>query len=186
MPTDIQSVEFQSDGLDDLSDDLLQQRIAAAIRAPLKDAHSNIHYGISIGGDNLLLQQDTYCELIDYCDVAKLPNTPRHFLGLCNVRGNLIPLYQLTCSSEAYRYIFIIGQKEQATALALHTLPLRCDLNKAQALSLEPAALSIIDRCSSACYRINGKLWHSLEPQQLFHILANNNSPYLDDSSEPL
>ena len=81
---------------DELSDELLQQKIAAAISAPLKTNHSEIHYGLTIAGCNLLFEKGLYCEVIDFTAPARLPNTPQHFLGLCNLRGNLIPVYQLT------------------------------------------------------------------------------------------
>jgi len=163
---------------DELSDELLQQKIAAAIDAPLQVSHSEIHYGLPVAGSNLLFENNLYCEVIEFTDPAKLPNTPQHFLGLCNLRGNLIPVYQLSSEQEtcdtSYQYIFIIGQKDNAAALALEHLPQRIDLAKVEPIKTEPSNINLVSLASTSCYKINDTLWHMINSKELFKELASS------------
>lgn len=174
---------------DELNDEHLQQRIEEAINAPSINSHSHIHYGIRIGEYNLLLETSIYCEIIDYKEPAKLPNTPNHFLGLCNLRGNLIPVYQFPetlkdNSKNNKRYIFIVDKKEKSAALVLNDLPQRCDLKSAIQSALQASNLSVISECSSACYEYDNKTWYLLKPNDLFTYLATTPSPFSYELSE--
>lgn len=171
---------------DDLNDEHLQQRIEEAINAPSIDTHSHIHYGITIGDYNLLLDTSTYCEVIDYHEPAKLPNTPNHFLGLCNLRGNLVPVYQFPDNkiNNNKRYIFIIDKKEKSAAIVISDLPQRHNLSDATQSALGPTQLSLISDCSNACYELSGKTWHLIDPSKLFTHLAASPSPFSYELSE--
>lgn len=174
---------------DDLNDEHLQQRIEEAINAPVVDNHSHIHYGITIGDYHLLLETSIYCEIIDYIEPAKLPNTPDHFLGLCNLRGNLVPVYQFpelqfNKTNNNKRYIFIIDKKEKSAALVLNSLPQRCDLKGVDQSRLVPTKLSLISDFSSASYEYAGKTWYLINPSELFAHLATNPSPFSYELSE--
>lgn len=174
---------------DDLNDEDLQQRIEEAINAPDADNHSHIHYGITIGDYHFLLETSIYCEVIDYKEPAKLPNTPNHFLGLCNLRGNLIPVYQFpdfqaNNKKNNKRYIFIIDKKEKCAAIALSGLPQRCDLKGINQGALKATKLSLISDCSSACYEYAGKTWHLINTNKLFSLLATKPLPFSYELSE--
>lgn len=174
---------------DDLNDEHLQQRIEEAINAPVIDNHSHIHYGINIGNYNLLLENSIYCEIIDYKEPAKLPNTPDHFLGLCNLRGNLVPVYefpetQVNETANSKRYIFIIDKKEKSAALVLNGLPQRCDLKGIEQCSIPVTELSFIGDCSTAGYKYAQKTWHLINPSELFTHLATTPSPFSYELSE--
>lgn len=173
---------------DELSDEQLQLRIEAALEAPSDNSHRSIHYGIKIGEYNLLVDRALHCEVINFINPAALPNTPDHFMGLCNVRGNLIPLYQLQMGKNAkkseYRYIFIMDKKDKSAALALENLPVRKDLSglnmKLSRNELETPketksqSLEFIRYVSDGYYEIDSQEWHLINSSRLFSELTKN------------
>jgi chemotaxis signal transduction protein len=50
-------------------------------------------YGFSLGAWNFLLPQGAFAELVSKPNYTSVPNAPEHFLGLANVRGNVMPYY---------------------------------------------------------------------------------------------
>lgn len=175
MPT---QVDAGLTAIDSISDAALQQRIDAAIDAPEDTSYRNIYYGISVAGYHLLLDQQVHCEVIDYISPAPLPNTPDHFSGLCNLRGNLVPVYDLKRDSEqAKRYIFIIDTKNKSAAIALDQLPSRKDIGGLESQAVEPTELALIGQSSHCCYHIDNKTWFLINHQELFWQLANNQTP---------
>lgn len=65
-------------------------------------------YGICAGGVNILLPVGVYSELAFDPVITALPNSPQFFVGLLNMRGNLIPVYDLAA------YIHLVEHKPSA------------------------------------------------------------------------
>lgn len=180
MPT---QVDTSLTAMEGISDDALQQRIDAAIDAPEDTSYRDIYYGISVAGYNLLLDQQVHCEVIDFINPAPLPNTPEHFSGLCNLRGNLVPVYKLCRANEQpKRYIFIVDTKNKSAAIALDQLPTRQDIGSLERQAVEATKLTLIGQSSHCCYQIDNKTWFLINHQELFWQLANNQTPLINSS----
>jgi twitching motility protein PilI len=87
-------------------------------------------YGFRIGELGLLVNPDTGSEVLALPAVSALPGSPPGFLGLVNLRGNLVPLYDLRIllgmgSSEAGTgaMVLVFGQGEQAVAVLIDGYP---------------------------------------------------------------
>ncbi len=52
-------------------------------------------YGFKSFGYRFLLQEGISSELVAKPRYSPVPNTPNHFLGLANIRSNIVPLYSL-------------------------------------------------------------------------------------------
>lgn len=97
------------------------------------DAFEHIRYGFSLGGIGLLIPTDTLSEVVTLQTICKLPNTASWFSGLINLRGNLMPVFNLkellhtkegvTKTTSINRRMLTIGQGEKAIALIIDTLP---------------------------------------------------------------
>jgi twitching motility protein PilI len=66
--------------------------LAAAGDAPQE---TQIRYGFRVGTLGLLVPIEAGSEVLDLPPIASIPATPAGFLGLINLRGNLVPLYEL-------------------------------------------------------------------------------------------
>lgn len=149
-------------------------------------------YGFKLPRVNLIAPLGVYCELLTQPQIEPLPNSPPHCLGLCNVRGNLIPVYRLdslleddeineevtTADAKSFiqpdiKYALVIGPLEQAAALVIKTKPLPFDLgdfNEDMQLSCDSP---LLEAAISRRYRLEQDSWYMLDHRRLFTALAN-------------
>ncbi len=69
-------------------------------------------YGFRIGELGLLVNPEVGSEVLAMPAISALPGTPPGFLGLINLRGSLVPLYEL-------RILLGMGAREGAGSMAL-------------------------------------------------------------------
>ena len=70
-------------------------RLNAELPTTDASAHVDVRYGIELGGLGLLYDGSMAVEVTDPVSVSPLPNMPAWVLGIVNLRGNLIPLFDL-------------------------------------------------------------------------------------------
>jgi twitching motility protein PilI len=135
-------------------------------------------YGFRIGPHQLLVSQGSYCELLTHYQPAPLPNAPPHFLGLANVRGNLVPVYQLepllNLQAESKPYALVIG-KLSATpaALAIKHKPVQLDLASLTTVDMPEALPDFLHRFISENHAKGTDPWSTIDHEKLFQHLAN-------------
>lgn len=93
------------------------------------------YFGFSINGEEFVVSARHFCEV--FCDipVAPLPNSPDILLGLVNLRGLLLPVYQLHSyltgnapaangqKTSRKKIVLVIGKGERAVGLLIDSLP---------------------------------------------------------------
>jgi twitching motility protein PilI len=135
-------------------------------------------YGFALGGFNFLLPPGLYSELIKDPSWAPLPNVSSHCSGVLNLRGNVIPLYQLAAFIEGSEplksapYALLIGAVGQAAAILLEVKPLGfnyAQLELSNDFGLAPASLA---HCVRNTFRDAGKVWFELNHDALFLAMA--------------
>jgi twitching motility protein PilI len=79
------------------------------------------------------------CELIDWAALYPLPNSPPWVLGVINLRGTLVPVFDLrrlfpgsSDGNPRPKLLFVIGQGEQAGGIVIEGLPYRQRIDGAQ------------------------------------------------------
>lgn len=87
-------------------------------------------YGYRVGELGLLIDADVGSEVLSRPQIASLPRTPPGFLGLINLRGNLVPLYELgdllgvaSRRSGTGNLVLVFGQGEQAVGVMIEGYP---------------------------------------------------------------
>lgn len=87
-------------------------------------------YGFRVGELGLLIDSDAGSEVLSTPQIASLPGTPPGFLGLINLRGNLVPLYELgdllgiaSRRSGTGNLVLVFGQGEQAVGVIIEGYP---------------------------------------------------------------
>ncbi|MGB5301309.1 MAG: chemotaxis protein CheW [Thiogranum sp.] len=88
-----------------------------------------LRYGFRIGGLALLVPEGIATELLDAPAVFPLPRAPRWLAGMLNIRGNVVPLFNIVellgskSRSSAKERILVLGQASQAVAVYVDDLP---------------------------------------------------------------
>jgi twitching motility protein PilI len=89
---------------------------------------SGSRYGILIGGQRLLLDGSGAVRVLEPGPISRLPNTHHWCLGLANVRGQLLPVFDVAKWQnqpvpETGRMLLVIGVDEQAAAILVDVSP---------------------------------------------------------------
>lgn len=90
------------------------------------------YFGFAIGQKHFVVKASCFCEVFSGLPVAPIPNAPSVLAGLCNVRGVLVPVYQLhhewALTLPQKPYVFCIGKGEKAVAVLIDKLPVSIEL----------------------------------------------------------
>lgn len=135
----------------------------------------NLRYGFQIGHLNLIYDASIACELLKDIIIYSVPNTPKWMLGLINLRGTLVPVFDL----EDYfdfeplenkcDLLLVLGKREKAVAFRIKAYPeLLNDLKKEKFI---PKLPSKIENHILAAYQ-GKKLWLELDKENFFSMLG--------------
>lgn len=134
-------------------------------------------YGFSIDNLNFLAPEGLYCELLTGNAISALPNSPNHFLGLTNVRGNLVPVYQLEPLLELTLlksfYTLIFGHPANAAGLVIRKKPQPVDVTDLEGKVTSAALPDVLDKVITRSYQINEQEWHVINHVALFKQLSS-------------
>ena len=85
--------------------------------------YNETRYGFRIGHIGLLMDPDVKSELVNRIPIAAMPNVAPFLLGLMNVRGNLVPVFDLNrllelgMSDEKGTLVLIVDKGDRALGL---------------------------------------------------------------------
>ncbi len=135
-------------------------------------------HAFSVGGLNLLVGEGTLCEVMDVPPIARVPHTAAWFLGLANLRGEVVPVFDLAqvlgraSARRSVGRLLVIGRGEAAAGVLIEELPAlqRFDpTERAEPISPLPPAL---ESCVTDCYARDGKEWIEFVHERLFETIA--------------
>lgn len=103
------------------------------------------YYKVTTGSLHWVFPAGTQAEALAEPDLAPLPGAPEVLLGLCNLRGDLIPVYQLhsllgTRPPDAFTAL-VLGGGEDRVGLAVDRLPIRLLIAESDALAANTEGL---------------------------------------------
>lgn len=168
--------------------DSLSETLSASLdptQLPSIDRAKAHTYGFIAQGNHFLLPQGLYCELLTSPVITPLPNSPKHFCGLSNVRGNLVPVYNLSAlknehNSSHVKLALILGPVSTSAALVIDSNPSSIDTEEATTLSnterkdlFQTTDLpDVLWEAVSKTITIHNTPWHQLDPKVLFSHLS--------------
>ena len=140
-----------------------------------------IRYGFPLSdssGFGLLIDSDTPSEVIDPQTIFPLPNTPDALLGLINLRGNLVPIFDFQSllniateqENETDRRILILGSGDRAVGILIEHLPDVPDLSH-KLNRLPPLPANLAEHVSAA-YSSDGFIWLDFQHHSFFRSLV--------------
>ncbi|MGI9331543.1 MAG: chemotaxis protein CheW [Gammaproteobacteria bacterium] len=105
-----------------------QRALTQDADSPMDSEHVT-RYGFMIGDLGFVLREGTPSEVLSGITVYPVPNTPPWMVGLINLRGNLVPTYDMALLIEreakviSRRIMLVLEQAEKAIALIVDALP---------------------------------------------------------------
>lgn len=138
------------------------------------------HLGFSIGNLGLLIAKQATSELSEVLKIFPIPFTAAWVLGLINLRGNLVPVFDLhkllqipTQEKEVEKPMLLILDKGPAScAIKIDGLPIHLTFTDRDELTTLPPLPTVIKPYISNGYEKEGKLWFNFEHQGFFKSLA--------------
>lgn len=143
----------------------------------------HIRYGFRIAGQNLLFEKTVPCEAIQNSLIYPVPNTPVWLSGLINLRGNLIPVIDLSSRISAQngdrpetgrKTLLIIDRNEDIIGTFIDGLPvaLQIDEDTVETVdNFDDAPELFRDRIRTA-YRVDESIWYEVDHKSLFRQLT--------------
>jgi chemotaxis signal transduction protein len=140
--------------------------------------------GFHIGDLGFLIAQQTTSELTDLLPVCPIPFTAAWLLGLINLRGNLVPVFdlhkllQLEKRAVKKQMLLILGESNSAGAIVIDDLPIPLTFTDSEELTSLPPLPAIIKAYATTGYEKKddddkkGQLWFNFDHQGLFESLA--------------
>lgn len=135
--------------------------------------------GFRIGNIGLLIGEHAISELSEVRQICAVPNTASWLLGLINLRGNLVPVFDLNMllniehKQQKKRMLLILGSGDHAGAILLDELPIHLTFILEDKLENLPPLPSALKPFTHTGYEKNGEVWFSFDHHGFFESLAH-------------
>jgi twitching motility protein PilI len=133
-------------------------------------------YGFRVGTLNFLIRERTLSEVIERVPAYPIPNTPSWLLGLINLRGNLIPvfdlkrLFEMPPGDKDAGFVLVMDKGSQAVGMLIDGFP--STLRGLQAVAEMPPLPTALIGHVPAAYRREEEVWLELDHRGFFASLG--------------
>ncbi len=151
------------------------------------DSKPEAFFGFTIGQLQFMIAASCFCEVFVDTAIAAIPNAPSSLLGLSNIRGVLIPVFQihslLHSPFSKKPIIFVIGKGDSAVGLLIDRLPTSLSLSAHQRETPAKQENPLLQQFIKANYFSNQNHWLLLDGNALGEqLLALTNHIYKQGS----
>jgi len=126
------------------------------------------YHAFRISDIGMLIPQQTISEVTNELDYCHLPNTNSVLYGMGNLRGNIIPIFDLhelfgiSIGDNDNRNILILGRGDDAVALMISELPKRISISQDNRLQNMPPIPETLRTYTKGCYQEDG-IWLDID-----------------------
>lgn len=133
-------------------------------------------FGFRIGDLGLLVPIGMVSELIEEYEVYHLPTTPEWFRGLMNLRGSLVPIFDLKILFEMRTggiksRLLILNERSKAVGVLIDNVPKNVELG--QPLPQTPPLPQLLAQYSQGSYVKNQDIWIEFDFDGFFMAIGN-------------
>jgi len=153
---------------------------AAGIAPAASDARSNqrmleARQGFRIGELSLMVRYEDGSELTEMPALYRLPNTPAWYMGVANLHGLIVPVFDLAAFSgvrnppgtrDARRMLLVLSHGADAAGIVIDGLPRRLRWSEEQQADAATAPARLASHVRGAAL-IEGTLWFDLDRASL-------------------
>ena len=135
-------------------------------------------YGFRLHNVQLLLDADIRSEVINDAIVTPLPLMPSFIMGLCNVRGNLVPVYDVvkklglgeSQSETSKKKILVLDENENMAGIEIQDIVVSLEFDEQDIQRDVYSDNQLLNECITYSYQQNGSNWFGFEYKKLFNI----------------
>lgn len=137
-------------------------------------------YGYLVGGMGLLVPANTLSEVLRKFTLYPIPKTRAWLRGLVNLRGNLIPVYDLAMlcglsdSMSGYDSLLILDKGADAVGILINNLPVVCDVDNWEALDVTSCEIPSLVSFAIESYRHGDMIWTCFDHKEYFRSLRDD------------
>ena len=142
-------------------------------------ARFQIRYGVTFGGISMLIPQYTASEIVLEPTITKIPNSPACFPGVCNIRGNIVPVYDLFVAFNLEkqevkgRRVLVLGTGESAIGLVVDGLPVAVKILEHSAPVKDSQSLpSLLQKYIAGGFVIDDTNWYESRFTEIIGALS--------------
>lgn len=133
-------------------------------------------FGFRIGDLGLLVPIGMVSELIEESEIYHLPTTPEWFRGLMNLRGSLVPVFDLKILFEMRTggiksRLLILNERSKAVGVLIDNVPKNVELG--QPLPQTPPLPQLLAQYSQGSYVKNQDIWIEFDFDGFFMAVGN-------------
>lgn len=136
-------------------------------------------YGYRVASLNLLIRAETGSEVIRPQAVAPLPGAPAFLLGLINLRGNLVPIFDLGLVLSGRRsevtptkLFLILDKAENAVGMLIDSYPQ--PLTELRTITQMPQLPATLEAYVPAAFVKDDKVWLDFNHESFFEKLSRS------------
>ncbi len=144
----------------------------SASAPPAEESARQERLGFRRGELGLMVRYEEGSELAELPTVHRLPNSPAWFVGMVNLHGRLMPVFDLPrllgtgVSAQTRPFLMVLGHDASAAGVLIDDLPQRLQWDAHQAVPQEgmsPEAAQVLGQAVV----IDERVWLELEPVRL-------------------
>jgi twitching motility protein PilI len=158
----------------------LPPELAALAGKPAAEEDPNliVRQAFRIGHMRMLAPFATASELVEMPNVYPLPRMPANLLGLVNLHGRIVPLFDLAALFETQhmprekRMLLVIGHGNNAAGIVIDGLPRRMAFAPESRI-VPPALPAGAAAAVSAAYLEGSNAWFEFDYSQLLELLVS-------------
>jgi len=168
----------QSDVTETTTDYYLPDVPALNINESPKQAIQN-RYGFILGNMGLLIAQNALSEVMKSFKVYPVPKTKSWLQGLTNLRGNLVPVYDLGLflgivdAPIQHNNLLILDKGDEAVGILIENLPVPHDTSTWKPLKNNVELPAELKNCIDDVYENNGMVWGSFDHRRFFEAVKS-------------
>ncbi len=135
-------------------------------------------HAFSVGGLNLLVSEGTLCEVMEVPPIARVPHTVPWLLGLFNLRGEVVPAFDLarvlglSCARQPDTKLLVIGRGAAAAGVLVDELPTLQRFTPDERATQHSTLPSALESSVTECFTRDGKEWFEFSHEQFFKSIA--------------
>ena len=141
---------------------------------------SQSRYGFKVGDIGFLIPRKTMSEVMKSFKVFPVPNTQLWFQGLTNLRGNLVPVFDLalllgiTDTPTTSNNLLILEKGAESIGVLIDSMPRSQDISSYHPLQKSPQLPAALNEYITEVYTFKDFLWVSIDHKEFFKSVKSN------------